>query len=411
MRFILTPLGSGGDVYPFIGIACALRRRGHEVRIITNGHFRDVVERHGIPYTEFGTPEQYRQAIEHPDLWHPLRGFRTVMRFVREQRHLMEMIVRETGTDGVVIAHTLAFAARLLQDAGRQRCISIALQPATLRSVYQGPVMGGNHGMTRLPRFAQRGLWWAADRLLVDPVVQEILDPLQQELGLPRQRHYFDQWLHSPLLTIGLFPDWYAPVQPDWPASVRLASFPVCDTLSGREVPPELWQMLEGSRPVVFTAGTGNIQAHRFFDTAVQTCRESKRSGILLTTHRQQLPSSLPQGVRHFDFAPLSRILPRCAALVHHGGIGTTAAALAAGIPQIIMPLSHDQPDNAARVVRNHWGRRLWPKQFTATRLAPLLREVMVDETVANACGAAAKRLAPANGLERACDLILNAVP
>ena len=71
------------------------------------------------------------------------------------------------------------------------------------------------------------------------------------------------------------------------------------------------------------------------------------RRGLLLSRHREHIPRTLPSDVRHVEYAPFSELLPRCAALVHHGGIGTSAQALAAGVPQLIMPMGHDQPDNS----------------------------------------------------------------
>jgi len=412
VKFVLVAIGSGGDVYPFLGLALALRARarGHQVAMIANGHFRPAIEHHGIPFEEYGSDEQYRLALRNPDLWHPLKGFKTVMGFNDHQRELMATIRKLAGGDGVVIAHTLAFAARILHEDGELRSISICLQPAVLRSVYDGPVMGGNHGITKLPRWMQQSFWWGVDQFLVDPVVQRMVEPIRSDLHLPPQHRYFAHWLHSPLLTLGLFPDWFAPVQPDWPASVHLTSFPLSDTVSDQGVPDQLQHLLQTQRPVVFTPGTGNLHAAAFFAAGIEACRALNLPAIILTPHREQLPPALPPTVHNFPFAPLSQILPRCAALIHHGGIGTTAAALAGGIPQIIMPLSHDQPDNAARIVRNGWGARLWPRQFTARHLTPLLRDALANQEMAHRCRAAAARLAQTNGLNTACELIESAL-
>ena len=103
---------------------------------------------------------------------------------------------------------------------------------------------------------------------------------------------------------------------------------------------------------MVFVAGSGNRQATRFFSAAVEACHRLGCRGMLLTRYAEQCPQRLPPGVRHFDYAPLSHVLPRAAALVHHGGIGTAAQGLASGRPQLVMPMTFDQPDNASRLVR-----------------------------------------------------------
>jgi UDP:flavonoid glycosyltransferase YjiC (YdhE family) len=98
----------------------------------------------------------------------------------------------------------------------------------------------------------------------------------------------------------------------------------------------------------------------------VDACRRLGRRGLLLSRYRDQLPADLPPGVRHFDYVPLSRVLPRAAALVSHGGIGTLSQALAAGIPQLIMPLGFDQFDNAARLGRLGVAATLTPRPSVA---------------------------------------------
>ncbi len=90
----------------------------------------------------------------------------------------------------------------------------------------------------------------------------------------------------------------------------------------------------------------------RLLAVALDACVALGRRAVVVTPFRDQLPTTLPPGTRHVAYAPFGALLPRVAALVHHGGIGTSAQALAAGIPQIVAPFAHDQPDNAARLRR-----------------------------------------------------------
>src|SRR5205085_2067897 len=108
--------------------------------------------------------------------------------------------------------------------------------------------------------------------------------------------------------------------------------------------------------------------------------------------HAAHVPASLPATVRHFAYVPFSQVFPRAAAVVHHGGIGTTAQALAAGIPQVIMPMGYDQPDNAERLVRLGVGAPLPPRRFTGARLAALLGKLLGPD-VRERCRALAERL------------------
>jgi UDP:flavonoid glycosyltransferase YjiC (YdhE family) len=120
--------------------------------------------------------------------------------------------------------------------------------------------------------------------------------------------------------------------------------------------------------------------------------RRAGRRGLQLTRYRDQLPASLPSGVRHFDYVPLSQVLPRAAALVSHGGIGTLSQALAAGIPQLVMPLGFDQFDNAARLEHLGVAATLFPRAFRGSAVALQLARLLNSPAVAQACQVAAER-------------------
>jgi rhamnosyltransferase subunit B len=80
-HFIITALGSYGDVHPMVGLGAALAARGHRVKIITNPYFDDVVTSAGLELLPLGTREEYIELSQHPDLWHPIRGPKLVLSF------------------------------------------------------------------------------------------------------------------------------------------------------------------------------------------------------------------------------------------------------------------------------------------------------------------------------------------
>jgi UDP:flavonoid glycosyltransferase YjiC (YdhE family) len=160
------------------------------------------------------------------------------------------------------------------------------------------------------------------------------------------------------------------------------------------------------SPPILFTPGTAMKHASQFFLDCVEACQRLRRRGILLTGHPEQLPDVLPDDIRHFAYLPFSKVLPRAAALVHHGGIGTTAGAIAAGIPQVIRPTAHDQPDTAARVERLGIGVSLPPGKFTAASLAGKLETLMTSQQVLDRCNTYAQRIDPERSLDDTCRII-----
>ena len=158
--------------------------------------------------------------------------------------------------------------------------------------------------------------------------------------------------------------------------------------------------------PIAFTFGSAMMHAQSQFAASAEACRLMGRRGILLTRHRDQLPAHLPEDVRHFDYAPFSELLPQCAALVHHGGIGTTSQALAAGVPQLIAPLAHDQHDNAARVRKLGVGAEIATKKFHPKNIASVLMKMLDDAEMATAVDDVATRFRGDDSIARTCDLI-----
>ncbi len=283
---------------------------------------------------------------------------------------------------------------------------SIELQPAVLRSGHEAPILPGMPLPRWLPPALKHLAYWIGDRMLIDPVIAPTLNRIRADLELPPVHRILDQWWHSPQRIIGLYPAWFAPPQPDWPAQLALTGFPLFDERGLTEAPAEVLKFLDQGPPVVFTAGSAMRQGHDFFAEAAATCRLLGRPGLLVTRYPEQLPTPLPEGVRHCSYIPFSQLLPRSAALVHHGGIGTTAQALAAGIPQLIMPMSYDQPDNAARIQRLGVGRSLPRNRFRANAVAESLDKLLQSSDVTARCRHVAQKFVGADPLAEACRLM-----
>lgn len=410
MTAIVLGLGSAGDVHPNVGLALALHRRGHRVLLVAASIFRSLAQRVGLEFIGLGTDGEHYAALHDPDMWHPYRAFSVVARrlIVPWMRPVYEVIAEhyEPGRT-VVAAPGTAFGARIAQQRLGVPLAPVHLQPIMLRSTLEPGCFGFPDIIGRLPRPLRRLYLSAADRLLIDRLLAEETNSFRKELGLPPVRRLFDRWLHSPQMIIGLFPDWFAPVQPDWPPNVHLTGFPLWDEGDIRRPSPELETFLAaGQPPVVFTAGSAMAQGRDFFRVSAEVCGAGGRRGLFLTQFPEQLPPRLPDTVRHFDYVPFSAVLPRAAAFVHHGGIGTTAQALAAGVPQLVVPLAHDQPDNAVRVRRLGVGHFLLPKDYRRDAVDDHLNRLVGSPTVRKNCQRLAGGLASGKSLEQACDLI-----
>jgi UDP:flavonoid glycosyltransferase YjiC (YdhE family) len=354
-QFLISALGSYGDVHPMVGLGTALAARGHRVRIITNPYFEDVVTGAGLELLARGTRDEYIALTQHPDLWHPRRGPKLVLSYVGGAgvRPLFELAMQNyVRGETVLCAHTLDLGGRVAAEKLGAPVASVVLAPSTMWTVHDSPRLRGALLGPSVPKWLKRAQFWMSDTLFVLPLMGE-LNVLRRELGLPPVKRVFGHWLHDTDMTLCLFPDWFGPLQPDWPRDTRTVGFPLWDAHEGAELSGRVREFLaSGSAPIAFSPGSANREAHQFFEAAVDACQRLGRRGILLTKYDHQLPSNLPDSVRHFGFVPLSRVLPHAAALVHHGGIGTCAQGLAAGVAHLVRPMSFDQFDNSRRLAR-----------------------------------------------------------
>lgn len=409
MHFLLTPVGSSGDVHPYVGLGRLLRARGHEVTVFTAAPHRTVVERAGLGFVPIFSEEQYRDATLNADLFHPRKGFSTVMKLVvlGLEPTWRELEARHRPGRTFIVGHPLGFATRAFEEKAGAASATIHLAPSSLRSAYRVPVMPPATDFSGLPLWAKRTLWWLIDRLAVDPGIAPTFNRWRASHGLPPVHRLFRMWLNSPRRVIALFPEWFGPRQPDWPAQLEHAAFPLWDDPDGGHIDADLAAFLAtGTPPIVATPGSANRRATEFFAAVADALKRLDRRGLFLTGFTEHLPKDLPETIIARGYAPLSEVLPRSAALVHHGGIGTMAQGFAAGVPQLVMPMSFDQPDNAFRAARLGVARWLVPARFTADRVTAALAELLDNPAVGRATLECRERVRAANGLALACDIL-----
>ncbi|MCH7750887.1 MAG: glycosyltransferase [Planctomycetes bacterium] len=409
MRLLMTALGSYGDVLPIVGLASAMNARGHQATIIANPLFQPIIEAAGAGFVPIGTEEQYDEFTHHPDSWHPIRGPILAFRnFVSVHLHKLYELIDENHRPGetVLVAHCLDMASRVHQDKHGTPVASVHLAPLTLRSLHESPQMFGMWLHSWLPRWFKRAQYWVADQIC-DHLLAPELDTLRRGLGLEPVRGVMREWYFSPQLVLGLFPDWFARPQPDWPPNTVLTGFPLWDQSATMELSEEVDKFLSaGDPPVVFTPGSAMTNGRWFFEAAVDACRRLNRRGILVTNYPEQLPRELPSTVRHFGFVPFSRLLPRAAALVHHGGIGTSGQGLAAGLPQLVMPMAYDQLDNATRLKRLGVAATIRRNKFRSPAVAQALDSLLTLESVRAAGRHWAEQCDSAQALVASCEAL-----
>jgi rhamnosyltransferase subunit B len=400
MRVLILTVGSAGDVLPFLAVGRALRARGHEVMVVVNEAFVEATERAGLTAVMVGSRAALEATERDPDLWHPRRGLRVVIERgvlagLEESVVALESRVVEGGT--ALLSGTLGFAARLVAERRGVPMVTMQLAPSVFRTLHRMPDYGTPFSHPWVPRFAKRFFWWVADRL-VRSVAGAELDTHRTRLGLPPLRgSIFHEWMQSPDGVLAAFPDWFGPPQPDWPPQVRCTGFPQYDRDEDLDADLVAW-LDQGPPPVVCSAGSAHLFGRAYYETILGATAALGLRALLVTRGTDAVPRPLPPHARHVAVAPFERLYPRALAVVHHGGIGTTARALASGVPQVVAPMGFDQFDNGTRVLDLGAGVILPMARFRGRAAEAALARVTGDDALRARCQAIAARMAEEDG-------------
>lgn len=404
MRVILASVGTIGDTLPFVGIGREFARRGHEVVLLGNGAYRAIVERAGLEFVELiSAAESERQAVSRAR-WHrgliALReGFANLLRDVPATYR--EIAERYVPGRTVVVAPGIMFGARMAQEKLGVPLATMHLQPACFRS---------ERDLFRWsPRTPETLIRWA-HRIgdgVVDSYLAKPLNRFRAEFGLPPAAKIMCDWWNSPNLTIGAFPKFLAPTRNVWPENFLFPGFPLYHADEAFEEEDRLREFLaRNPRPVVFCPTSAVGDARAFLSQAAAAAQLDGRAAVILTPRLEQVPAELPANVAHFRFVPHHRLLPEASALMHNGGIGTAAAAMRAGIPQLIVPRMLDQPDNASRLQQLGVAAVLSPRACRPDRAARELKALLDSPQVAERCRHFAAECSRTNAIDTIADAV-----
>lgn len=389
--------GTLGDIYPFLRLALALQARGAQVCFYAPSVHAELVRQAGVDAVGLGTEADYLAAIDNPAMWDSRKGFGIAWHAsTSAMDQLLQLLLALDGSQPTaMLVHPLAMPVAAIAQALRPgwQLVGCALAPSNLRT-HHGPQMLGPMPIPRwMPKMLRRGLWRLTEAALLDPVTLPGINAQRARHGLAPVRCLIDHLQSVPDLTLALWPAWFAPTQPDWPQPVLHTGFPLHDPQPDAPLPADIQQFLAaGAPPLVVTAGTGQRFAAALFTAALQASAALGLRCLLLTPHRAQIPDHLPAGVAWAASLPLQQLLPQAAALVHHGGIGTTAEALRAGTRQLVIPRAFDQFDNAARVCALGCGLQLAHRRVGPGTLQRRLSRLLASAAIASRCAALARR-------------------
>jgi rhamnosyltransferase subunit B len=419
-KIVISTFGSFGDVHPYVAIALELKRRGHRPVIATSEIYREKTDALGLELYPvppdlpgYERPAEVARIVA--EMVDPKKGpERVFTQFINPHlRGMYDALAEATRDSDLFVTHVLSLAGPPLVEKTGIKWVSTVLAPISLFSNYDPPVFPqipwSYHVLKLHPSISRAAM--RVGRLKLDQMAAPLYK-LRAELGLKRGGNPMLEGQHSPLRVLALFSSAIAPRQPDWPPQTRVTGFPFYDGRDRagdtRQLDPALLKFLEeGEPPVVFTLGSSAVYvAEGFYRESLEAARAAGVRALLLIGEESNRPAALPAWAAAFDYAPYGELLPRARAVVHQGGIGTTAQGLRAGLPALVVPFSHDQFDNGSRVARVGAGRVLPRAKYNATSAAKELRALLAEESYTTRAAAIGEQIRSEDGASAAADAI-----
>ncbi len=324
---------------------------------------------------------------------------------MRQTFEVIEQRIKKCDT--MLIAPCIGFGSRIAAEKFNVPLATVVLSPFVMRSEFQSPVIKPMLLADWVPRVSKRLQFWLADRFVIDPLMKSEVNALCAEAGLLPQSRFLHRWCFSKDLTVALFPDFFAPTQPDWPPHVHHTGLISWDPPIENQVSHSLESFLDQKRkPIVVLAGSAGPESTEFYQNWIAAAQRLDRQLILLERNQNLVPQPLPDHVFHARFFPIDQVVVRAALIAHCGGVGTTLRSLAAGVPQIVCPKVNDQPDNADRVARMGVGSILHQADPSVERIVDLLDCTIDNQEVLSNCRNIQAQFADVDPTQKCCDLI-----
>lgn len=417
MRIAMIATGSRGDVQPYVALGKGLGAAGHEVRLITHENFGSLVQSQGVGFwpvegnvQDVAQSEEMRERIEKGNFLLIMRlmakaaeeGAVHLVKGGMEACHDADLILGGMGGEftGVALAEkfNLPFLPAYLVPFTPTKSFASVLLPAQI-PVPSGILKQASHTLTRQ-------LMWQSFRS-ADRVARKNI------LGLPAAPflgpYNSNQTIGNPVL-YGYSPS-VIPKPPDWPYSIHVTGYWFLDSPTDWEPPDDLVAFMDAGSPPIYI-GFGSM-AHRnpqeTTELILQALGSTEQRAILLSGWGGMDKFNLPDSVYMIDSLPHSWVFPKVAAVVHHGGVGTTAAGLRAGVPSVIVPFFGDQPFWGDRIAKLGVGPKPIPrKRLTPENLSNAINAAISDNPMRQQAAKLGMKIRAEDGIGNAVNVIDN---
>ncbi|MEN2773557.1 condensation domain-containing protein [Acetivibrio clariflavus] len=385
---IFETCGTDGDVLPFIRIGRKLLNYGHRVAIVTHSYYESIAKESKLDFISVDTPAEYAQFIN--DNASTSQNPQGHIFFLK--RHVLSRVLRTYDKiknyyvpgQTVIFSKSPGFISTIVSeklDIPRVMCFfapSFIMSKEFVITFYN---------------------------LLKDDIIS-----IRKELGL-HSEYSWEKWWKSAERNIGLWPDWFEAEKSDSINSdsiyIERVGF-VVDSSEFCDIPDDVKSLInDKEKPILINSSSSSLFINSdFFESSIKACEVLGQKAIIVGRHKEFMPANLPKGIYYFSHLPFGYLMTEAKAIIHHGGIGTSAQALASGLPQLVLAGGVDRPDNAMCLKRLGVGEYLLPPQWNYKCVMESLQRIITSKTVKEACLSVAEKMKKDNPIASICNII-----
>lgn len=414
MRVGIQAWGSEGDIRPLVAVGHGLVQRGHQVELvytdIANRRYEDVAASLGMTARAVATPviadetELYEIGLKAINTPNPLMQGKIVYdRLLRPvEDRIFDAAVDLCRRSDLIVTHLLLNQARAAAELAGKPAVSVTFAHSLVPSRHIHP--------EGLPRLGETGnaIGWSIARFVLNLVMRGPVNDMRRRVGVPVVKDLLlDGWASHLLNLIAVSPA-ICPEQPDWPRWNRVCGFLGLPETRHEQTAPELAAFLDAGEPPVFM-GFGSLMpvSSSYLTESVALMKEAARLAGCRAVIQAEVPAEATDRHLIVSRTPHAQVFPRCAAVAHHCGAGTTHTTLAAGVPSVCVPHVSDQTGWAEELRRLGVAPPAAPRRtLTAEKLARRIREALADPGMRTRAAAIAERMKNDDGPARAAVLI-----
>jgi len=345
-------MGSYGDIHPFIVLGKELHRIGWQPTFFSNETFRDIVEAEGFSFVSITDKDLYEKTYKSPNVWTNKGLLAHTCRYhfpaLLPTFNKLNSFHKKNPID-LIIGTNIFSGASWLAEKLKIPYVRVSLNPFSDKDVLVSELSW----LKNPKKFIVKSVWFIAKHISIfkfdRKMIKPIINPIRKELGLSKISFKEIITKITETSSLAMYPRWYISPK-ETRSNIKFTGFPCTDPIDNNArttLDNILKQVTE--KPIAFAPGSAVYDVEDYLLKAQYACEQVKRTGIFVTRSMSECKRISPNMIV-MNYVDFSYLFSKCELVCHHGGIGTTAQCIKAGVPQIIRPLAYDQPDNGRRI-------------------------------------------------------------